>query len=351
MATAAPAPTFESIKRQLQQGRYAPVYVLHGAEGYYTDALIREFERIVPEEDKPFCQYIFYAPETEPGMIIDQCRQVSMMGDRNVVIVKECQSARADQIDRLRSYLADPNPSTVLVLAFRGSEIKGAEFKKALKKCGDAVVFESKKVYENNIPALVAEYLKTKGLSADSKATEMLRDFIGTDLSRLYNELDKLAAILPPHAAITPEVVERNIGVSRDFNSFELVDAIAVKDAVKVFRIAEYFRANQKNNPLVMVTAALFSYFQDLMVAWYTPGRTDREIQEALKLKSSFQVRRFRSGLQNYTPFAVVEIISAIRSFDVSSKGVDSRQDPYDLLRDLLYHILTADGSIAKRNL
>lgn len=350
MAAPANTNTFDAIKRAIENGRFAPVYALYGAEGYYIDALVKEFDKIIPQDDKQFNQFVFFAPETESARIIDQCRQVPMMSDRQLVIVKECQSARADQLDKLKSYIASPSPSTVLVLCWRGGEIKGAEIKAAIKKNPEVVAFESKKVYENNIPALVSGYLKTKGLSADPKALGMLRDFIGTDLSRLYNELDKLASILPERAAITPEVVERNVGVSREYNSYELVDAIASKDAQKVFRIAAYFRANPKAAPMVMVTAALFSYFADLMVAWYTPDRSDRAVQEALGLKTSFQVKRFRDGLQRYPPFAVVEIISAIREFDVRSKGVGSRQDANDLFRELLYHILTTDGSMAKRS-
>ncbi|MDE6276732.1 MAG: DNA polymerase III subunit delta [Muribaculaceae bacterium] len=345
----ASAQSFDSLRRSLENGRPAPVYALYGQEGYYIDVLVREFEKLIPEEDKQFAQFVFYAPETEPGRIIDQCRQLPMMTERQVVIVKECQSARADQLDKLRSYVEAPSDSTVLVLCWRGGEIKGASLKAALKKSAGAVAFESKKVYENNIPALVASYLRDKGLCADAKAMEMLRDYIGTDLSRLYNELDKLASILPPRAAVTPEVVERHVGVSRDYNSYEIVDAIAAKDAAKVFRIAEYFRANPKAAPLVMVGASIFGYFADLMVAWYAPDRSDRGIQEALGLKTSFQVRRFRQGLSYYPPFAVVEIIDAIRRFDVQCKGVGSRQDAADLFRDLLYHILTTDGSNAKR--
>lgn len=348
--TPAPAThTFDSIRRALENGRYAPVYALYGQEGYYIDALVREFDKIIPPADKQFNQFVYYAPETEPGRIVDQCLQVPMMSDRQVVIVKECQNCRADLLDRLKGYVASPSPSTVLVLCWRGGDIKGAELKAALKKNPDAVTFESKKVYENNIPALVAAYLKPRNVSVDGKAMEMLRDFIGTDLSRLYNELDKLVSILPERAAITPEVVERNIGISREYNSFELVDAVACKDAAKAFRIAAYFRANPKAAPMVMVTSALFSFFADLMVAWYTPDRSDRSIQQALGLKSSFQVKRFRSGLQYYPPFAVVDIISAIREFDVRTKGGGSRQDAHDLFRDLLYRIFTTDGSAARK--
>ncbi len=349
MASAPSTLTFDSLRRSIESGKTAQVYALYGLEGYYIDVLVKDFERLIPDEDKQFAQFVFYAPETEPARIVDQCRQVPMLTDRQLVIVKECQSARADQLDKLRSYVASPTESTVLVLCWRGGDIKGAELKAAIRKSPAAVVFESKKVYENNIPALVASYLKTKGLGADAKAMEMLRDFIGTDLSRLYNELDKLATILPPRATVTPEAVERHVGVSREYNSYEIVDAIAARDAAKVFRIAEYFRANPKVAPPVMVAASIFAYFADLMVAWYSPDRSDKGLQEALGLKSSFQVKRFRLGLSNYPPFAVVEIIDAVRRFDVRSKGVGSRQDAADLFRDLLYLILTTDGSNARR--
>ena len=174
----------------------------------------------------------------------------------------------------------------------------------------------------------------------------MLRDFIGTDLSRLYNEVDKLATILPPQAQVTPEAVERYVGVSREFNSFELVDALAVKDGQNAFRIIAFFKANPKAVPLVMASATIFNFFADLLVAHYCADKSDHGISEALGLRNSFALKRIRNGMAAYNAVKTVEILSAIRRFDVQSKGVESRQNEHQLFYDLIYHILTAQGRL-----
>lgn len=342
---AIPAPTYESILKSLKQKQFASVYLLHGEEGYYIDALTKEFEAILPEEEKDFNQYVVYAPETEPAQIIDLCHRMPMMADRQVVIVKEAQAIRADKLNKLHTYVAAPVASTILVICCRGAVAKGKDLMAALKKSG-AVVFESKKVPDYNIPAVLGTYIRSKGLSAEQKALEMMRDFIGTDLSRLFNEVDKLATLLPPRAEITPEVIERNIGVSREYNSFELVDAIAARDGGKVFRITQYFRSNPKAVPLVMASASIFNYFSDLLQAYYAPDRSDGGIMAELGLRNRFALGRIKTGMSRYTAMQTVEILSAVRAFDVQSKGVGSRQNEHQLFHDLMYHILSAPGRL-----
>ncbi len=342
---AAPQATgFEDIRKALKKGDIAPVYILHGEEGYFIDELARDFENILPEADKEFNQYVLYAPDTEPEAVIDLCRRIPMMADRQVVIVKEAQAVRADKIARLKTYVAAPVASTVLVICARGAALKGKDLFDAAKK-GGAVVFESKKVAEWNVGAYIEAYINKKGLNADRKALDMLRDFIGTDLSRLYNEIDKLASLLPPNATITPEAVELNIGVSREYNTFELVDAVAARDAAKVFRILAYFRSNPKAVPLVMAVASIFNFFTDLLVAYYTPDRSDSGLMAALGCKP-FALKRIKLGMSRYNALQTVEIIGAIRDFDVKSKGVGSRQNEHQLFHELAYHILSATGRL-----
>ena len=342
---ALPAPTFESIKKSLKARQYAPVYFLHGEEGYFTDALAKEFESVLPEEEKAFNQYVLYAPETEPARVIDLCRRIPMMSERQVVILKEAQAIRADKLAKLIPYFAAPVATTILVVCCRGVQAKGKELMAALRK-GGAVVLDSPKIKDYNLPAFIGQYIKSKGLSADQKSLEMLRDFIGSDLSRLYNEIDKLAGLLPPNASVTPEVIERNIGVSKEYNTFELVDAFAARDGRKVFRCLAYFKSNPKSVPLVLATAAVFNFFADLLAAYYVPGRTDAGITEELKLRNSFALKRIRQGMANYNPFQLVEIIGAIRTFDRRSKGVGSRQNEHALFHELAFHILSAPGRL-----
>lgn len=320
------------------------MYILHGKEGYYLDMLVKEFEALTPPQDKEFGEVILYAPQVEPARIVGVCQSLPMMIDRQVVIVKEAQAARADQINKIAAYVQSPSPTTVLVIVFRGDSAKGKDLIAAVKKKG--VIFESKEVRDYQLLPLIDNYVKEKGLTIDFKSKEMLRDFIGADLSRLFNEIDKLYYILGAKGVITPEVVEQYIGISKDFNNWELVDALAVKDAAKVFRIADYFESNPKANPLVMTTAALYDFFSNLLVAFYSKDKTERGIMEALGLKYPMQAKKFMSGLRYYNAFQTIECIWTLRLFDKRSKGNGSRQDAYQLFRDLMFHLLTAPGNL-----
>lgn len=336
--------TFDSLRRSVANKQLAPVYLLHGEEGYYIDALVKDFENILSEDEKVFNQYVLYAPETEPSKVMDLCRRIPMMAERQVVILKEAQAIRADALNKLHLYASSPTPTTVLVICCRGAAAKGKDLIAAVKKTG--VIFESKKVRDSALPQLISQYAREKGLNTDQKATVMLAEYIGTDLSRLYNEIDKLATILGKGAAITPEAVERNIGISKEYNSFEFVDALAAKDAARAFRIIAYFRSNPKAAPLVLTAASVFAFFADLLLVYYSKDRSERGIMETLGLKYPIQAKRYLTGMRSYNPFQIIEIIGAIRSFDVKSKGLGSRQNEHRLFYDLVYHILTAPGRI-----
>ena len=341
---AAPTVTYDSLCRQIAAGQLSPVYLLHGEEGFYIDKLVERFENLLTEEEKEFNLHVLYAPEVEPGAVADLCMQYPMMADRQVVILKEAQAIPAAKLNQLHRYAAAPAATTILVICCRGAQAKGKELLAAVRATG--VNFESKKLSESNAPAAISDFIKAKGLRAEPKALEMLRDFVGTDLSRLYNEIDKLTTILGSGGTVTAEAVEKNIGMSKDFNNFELVDAIAAKDAKKVFQIADYFRANPKNNPLVVSAATLFAFFADLMAAIYCPDKSDSGLMSELKLRWPGQLRRYRTAMQLYNAFQIIEIIAAIRRYDAMSKGVGSRQTDHQLFHDLLFHILTAPGDI-----
>ncbi len=343
---AAPAVTFDSLRRSVQAGDLVPVYLLHGKEGYYIDQLVKAFERVLPEEDREYALTNVYAPQvSDPQAIIDMCRQLPMMTDRQVVIVREAQSASAAFMDKLAKYAASPVKSTILVVASRGDKIKGKEFAKAVT-ASKGIVFESKEIYASQMPALIGQYIKSKGLGAEVKAIEMLGEFIGTNLSQLYNEIDKLAEILGPGATVTPESVERNIGISKDYNNFELIDAIAARDLTKMMRIAAYFESNPKANPFVITSTSIFAFFADLLQAYYAKDKSDKGIEQELGLRNSFALKRIKQGMANYDAFRIIEILDATRRYDAMSKGSGSRQDPYSMLRDLLFHIATAPGKL-----
>ena len=276
--------------------------------------------------------------------VMEVCHRYPMMAERQVVIVKDAQAIRADQLNKLHSYIERPNPTTVLVIAVRGAQAKGKELLAAVKKNG--VTFESKRLSEKNLVPAISDLIKEKGLNVDPKALSMLRDYIGADLARLYNEIGKLALILGQGAMVTPETIERNIGISKDFNNFELVDAIVSRNAGKAFAIVEYFRNNPKNNPTVMTVSSLFNQFANLLVYHYTRDKTPAGYMDALGLRATWALRSYETAARNYNVRQTIEIISAIREFDTRSKGIGSRQNEYDLLKDLIFHILTARGII-----
>ncbi|MDE6431461.1 MAG: DNA polymerase III subunit delta, partial [Duncaniella sp.] len=201
---ASSTPTFQELKRRLAaRTQLAPVYLLHGEEGYYIDELVKDFEALVPEEERDFNLYVLYAPETGMDDVMEVCHRYPMMAERQVVIVKEAQAIRADQLNKLHSYIERPNPTTVLVIAVRGAQAKGKELLAAVKKNG--VTFESKRLSEKNLVPAISDLIKEKGLNVDPKALSMLRDYIGADLARLYNEIGKIALILGQGAMVTPE--------------------------------------------------------------------------------------------------------------------------------------------------
>lgn len=337
--------TFDALRAMLSARQYKAVYLLHGEEGYYIDRLVEDFENIIPEDERDFNLHVFYAPRIEPDTVMSVCRQAPFGVDRQVVILKEAQALKADVLNSYHHYVEAPNPQTIFVICCRGEKARGKDLLAACKK-PHVEVFETQKLYESQIKPEIQRCLASKGLGADPKAVDMLAQHIGTNLSRLYNEIDKLAGILPPRAKVTPEVVEQHIGVSKEYNTFELIEALAVKDAAKVFTIVNAFRANPKGNPTIPVTAMLFSFFSDLMILHYTPDKSERSIMAVMKLKASIQARRYMAGLRNYNAFKVIEIIHELRRFDCRVKGKGSRRNEYDLFHELMYRILTAPGTL-----
>lgn len=334
------AVTFASLRASVAKGQVSGSYILHGEEGYFTDELVKLFEALVPEADRDFGLFTFYGPTSDASTIIGAARSFPMMVERQVVIVKEAQSMRADEVNKLSAYLESPSSTTVFVLAFRGAQAKGRDLLTAARK-GGAVVFESKKLRDNNIGPIIESIVREKGLNIEPKGIAMLSEYIGTDASRLYNEIDKLSLILGKGTMVTPEAIERNIGISKDYNNFELVSAIAARDMKRMFTILAYFRSNPKANPVVMTTSALFNFFSGLLIYHFTPSKSPSDKMAALGLKWQGQLRDFETGARNYNAYITIGIIAELRRFDRMTKGIGSRQNEYDLLHNLLYRILT----------
>lgn len=335
--------TFDSLRREIRSGKLADVYLIHGEEGYFIDELLKEFVKVLPEADREFNTYTLYGPQTTPQQVIDACRSFPMMADKQVVILKEAQEMPANIISKLKPYLEQPSSTTLLVIAGRGAKVRSAEVSKAVKK-GGGVVYEAEKLKPFAIPNLIQTIAKGAGLNIEQKSVTMLADYIGTDAARLYNEIEKLAFILGEGMTITPEAIERNIGISKDYNNFELIDALSVKDSEKAFKTIRYFAINPKANPYVPTTSAIFTYFSNLLIAHFTKDKSS--LMSVLGFRWPSQMKNIETGMRNYNAWQVIEIISAIREYDARSKGVGSRQNAYDLLNDLIYHILTAPGTL-----
>lgn len=336
---------FETLRASLRNRKLSPVYVIHSEEGYFIDTLVEDFENLLPEDEREFNLNVLYAPRIDMSIVPEICSRIPMMSDFQVVIVKEAQAVRATDLNVLVKYLSRPSTSTVLVMAGRGDKLKG-EFMSAAKKSDAVTIFEPKKLYDRDIPPFVTKFVSERGLNIEPKALDMLVEYIGSDLSKLYNEIGKLTEILGPGATVTPESIEKHIGYSKSFNAYELTDALAFKDAKKVFRIADYFRANPKAVPLVLVTATVFGYFRDLLTLYFLKDKSEAAGMRALGIKWNQQFRKFSEGRRNYNAFQVIEIIRAIRAFDRQSKGQGSRRNEHDLFKELMYRILTAPGEL-----
>ncbi len=342
---AAAALSFEALKSQLDKRQYAPVYLLHGEEGYYIDALVGIFEEILTPEERTFNLYTIYAPETTPDAVMDVCRRYPMMADKQVVILKEAQAIPSAQLNRLHLYASSPSAGTILVICCRGALAKAKDLISQIK-AGNGIIFESKRVTEYNVLSVINNYIREKGMSVEHKSLEMLRDYIGTDLTRLHNEIDKLAIVLGRGATITPDAIEQNIGISKDYNNFELVEAVSRRAAANAYRIVEHFSMNPKNNPTVLTCATLFSFFSDLLVLFFCKDKSESGCMKELGMKWPRQFDKFRNGLRNYNAWQTIEIISAIREFDTKSKGIESRQNEYSLLKELIFRIFNSTGRI-----
>lgn len=340
--------TFEPLRNSIKNRKFFPVYILHGEEGYFIDALLKDFEDVLTPDEKEFNMTVLYAPRTDLSKVPEMCRRMPMMTDFQIVIIKEAQAAKVNELNVLAKYVESPSPTTVLIIASRGENLKGETLKVA-KKNDDAVIFESKPIPEQMLPDYIKSYINGKGVNVEPKSLLMLTEFVGTELSRLYNEIDKLVDILGPGTMITPEAIEKHIGFSKSYNAYELVDALAAKDAKKVFRIANYFRANPKSVALPMVIGSIFAFFSDLMITYFVKEKTDKARMYALGLKWPVQYKRFATAYPRYSASKVIEIIRAIRAFDRMSKGNGSRRDTFDLFQELLYRILTAKGELYPR--
>ena len=332
--------TYEEIARDLKNRIYKPVYYLMGEESYYIDRISEYIaQTVLNENEKEFNQTILYGADTDIATIINAAKRYPMMSKYQVVIVKEAQGVK--NIDELSYYLQKPLESTILVLCHKHGVLdRRKKLAAEIEKVG--VLFESKKIKDAQLTGFITSYLKRKSIEIEPKASEMMAEFVGTDLSRMAGELEKLIITLPKgQKRITPEQIEQNIGISKDYNNYELRNALIIKDVFKANQIIKYFEENPKTNPLQMTLSVLFNFFSNLMLAYYAPEKSEQGIAAQLGLKSPWQSKDYLAAMRKYIGVKVMQIIGEIRYCDAKSKGVgNSSLGDGELLRELVYKIL-----------
>ena len=340
--------TFTSLSKEIKGGKFRNIYVLQGEEPYYIDRLQQLIiDTALTEDQRDFNLSLYYGNTANVREVISACQQYPAFSERKVVVVREAQliakqPGHKNDLDLFASYAEKPMPTTVLVICHKGGALKSKPFSTALKEANSGVVFDSNKVKEGrDLENLIVSYANSLGCNIDNKATSMLADHIGTDIARLFSELDKLA-MLAEDGNITPLLIEKNIGISKDFNNFELEEALSKRDAVKAFRIVDYFERNPKNNPSVISVAMLFSFFSNVLLAATARDKSPDSIMVLVGTRSQWRARKFLDATRMYNTRSLVNIIGYLRECDTRSKGIGSRQDQYALLKELIYKILHA---------
>ena len=333
--------TFDAIMRDLKSGAFSPLYLLMGEESYYIDQISDYIQaHALTPEQQAFDQTVVFGADVNAAQIADLAMQYPMMSPRKVIIVKEAQDLHS--FERLERYAEKPQEKTILVICYKNGVLKGkSKLLSAVERNG--VLFESKKLRDWQLAGYVRAYLAKQKIDIDDKSASMIADHIGADLNRLTSELDKLGIALPEDdRRVTPEVVERNIGVSKDFNAFELRSAIVNRDIFKANQIIKYFDNNPKAGTLYALLPLLFNYFQNLMLTYYAPDRNNQQaLADFLELRNVWGVKDYMAGARNYSGKKVLQVLEKIRETDAKSKGLDNpNTSPGDLMKELIFFIL-----------
>lgn len=331
--------TFQQIMTDLRRKTYSPVYFLMGEEPYYIDQISNYLQdKILSESEIDFNLSVLYGKDVDINTVVNTAKRYPMMAEYQVVIVKEAQQIK--DWDNLVFYLQNPLKSTILCFCYKYGKPDGR--KKWVDKLNNsAVVFESKKLYDNQVGQWIREYLSSKNIKISDKAEIMLTEFLGTDLSKIVNEIDKLLLTKPTDLQIiTPELIEQNIGISKDYNVFELQEALIQRDVLKANRIIRYFGENKKANPLPAVLINLFSFFSNLMIYHYLPSKDSSTVASALKIQPYF-AQNYTKAARIFNAWKTMNVISYIRETDAKSKGIgDTGTEHEDLLKELIFKML-----------
>lgn len=331
--------SFSQICNAAKDKKFAPIYLLMGEEPYYIDYISSLIiDEAITEDEKDFNFTDFYGLDADVRQVINACHRFPMMAERQVVIIHEAQMMA--EIDLLRHYVEKPLESTILIICYKGGKFKATETLKALKAYDKAVIFESKPLTDRNVESEISSYAQQLGLKLNAKATSMLHDFIGTDIASLHRSIDKLAIIVPKGSEVTPDIIEYNIGISKDYNSFELLSAIKKRNPEKAVRIIRYYKSDPKDHPVQPLTSMLFNFFAKAILFKTVRDRSEASLMAVAECKSSWQFKYFQDDVAAFSPRDCFMAIGWLRSLDTMSKGVNSYQNPYELFQDTVLKII-----------
>jgi DNA polymerase-3 subunit delta len=341
--------TFEEIVKSIGQKKYESIYFLYGDEPYFIDYIAHLLEEnVLGEAEKAFNQVVLYGKDIQMSSVIDEARQFPMMSERKVIIVKEAQDIKS--WDELISYLEKPAPQTLLVFAYKYKKPdKRTKFYKALEK--SALVFESKPLYENQIAAWVTKYISAKGYAIDSAAADLVTEYIGSDLSKITNELDKICIGLVKNTRIVREMVSEQIGIIKEFNVFELSNAVGEKNFSKAALIIDYFGQSQKSGFLIPIISQLHSFFYKVLITSTHFKEQDQTLARLLGISTIYFVKDYRNAAKNYSKESIKNILRLLMELDMKSKGIGSREDDVALSKELLINVFYENEVKLSRNI
>ena len=337
---------FRSILADIKKKNFAPIYILMGEETYYIDAIEEALAAsVVGEDEKDFNMAVYYGQDADINVVIGSCQQYPFMSDRRLVMLKEAQSYphnAKSALEKFAEYAAHPNDTNVLVISYKGDNLNATS--KLLKNAAAAegVIFKSPKLKDWQMAGPIKEYCASKRVGISERAVALLVEYLGSSLSKVFGEIDKLiVASGSGLTQITPELIEKNIGISKDFNNFELQTALATKNYDKALQIIKYFESNPKQNPTIVTTGTLYSFYSKLVAGFFTSDHSDKGLMAAMGLKSTYPLKDYKAAMTKYTAMQAIGAIHLLRDFDRRSKGIGSFQKEYPLLRELIFNIFT----------
>lgn len=332
---------FASIMKDIKNKVFMPVYLLMGTEGYFIDKICDAIiENALTEEEKDFNFTQSYGIDTNVRELIANCKRFPMMSKYQLVVVKEAQLM--DSPDTLVNYIERPLQSTILVVCCKNGKLKATETLKIAKKAKDVLVYESTEIKEWAVEKVISNLITAKGYKVDSKSVSMLNEFIGNDISRIMGEIEKLVIIAEKAKVITPEMVEKNIGISKDYNNFELETAIKSRNLSKAISIVSYFQQSPKNHPTAISSVMLFSLFSNMLLIQTSRDKSDATLMNRTGAKSAWHLNKIKEGCRYYSAMSCFNCIGYIRDFDRKCKGIGSRQNEYELMKELIYKIVNS---------